>query len=169
MRRTLIALAALLFSVSAFAQTSSLTTVILVRHGEKVAPTGDPVLSAAGIARAEELARVLSDTQIAAVYATNYQRTQLTAAPVAKAHALTPVVLTADDKYVTNVLGRVREHAGGTIVVVGHSNTTADVIRALGVKDFGAIADSEYDNLFVVTTDGKNATLTRLRFGAPAH
>ena len=52
------------------------TTVILVRHAEKATEgmANDPPLSAAGVGRAKELARVLAGTKLAAIYTTPYER-----------------------------------------------------------------------------------------------
>jgi hypothetical protein len=53
--------------------------------------------------------------------------------------------------------------------VVGHSNTTPDVLRALGVTAAPAIADSEYDNLFLLTfAPGVAPRLLVLRYGGVA-
>jgi phosphohistidine phosphatase SixA len=71
------------------------TTVILARHAEKAAPTGDPVLTPVGDQRAQDLARALADVRLAAVITTQYQRTRLTAAPVAQAAKLEVSIVTA--------------------------------------------------------------------------
>ena len=56
---------------------------------------------------------------------------------------------------------------GATALVVGHSNTVGAIIRELGVKETIKIADSEYDNLFIVTVGNNGvATLQRLRYGS---
>ena len=56
------------------------TTVILIRHAEKVIDPNnpDPDLSPAGQARAQELVRMFGDAGINAIYATQYKRTQQT-------------------------------------------------------------------------------------------
>src|SRR5438067_11607217 len=56
------------------------TTVILIRHAEKVIDpnNADPDLSPAGQARAQELVRMFGDAGINAIYATQYKRTQQT-------------------------------------------------------------------------------------------
>src|SRR5438132_12240842 len=60
------------------------TTVILVRHAEKVIDpnNNDPDLSLAGQARAQELARMFGDAGVNAIYATQYKRTQQTVKPL---------------------------------------------------------------------------------------
>ena len=49
----------------------------------------DPALSAAGRARAASLAAMLKDTKLTAVFATEFKRTQETAAPTAAAQHVT--------------------------------------------------------------------------------
>lgn len=143
-----------------------ITTVILVRHAEKAAATAmssDVPLSDAGTARAKELARVLAGTPIDAIYTTQYQRTKQTAAPLAAERHLEPIV--ADPAAMANVIRT--KHAGQTVVVVGHSNTTPEVIRALGVALPPTIGDNEYDDLFIVTlAPGAAPKLVTLRYGA---
>jgi broad specificity phosphatase PhoE len=149
---------------------SPITTVILVRHAEKAGATGDVPLSPAGAERAKELTRVLSGTSIAAVYSTPYLRTEQTAAGLSKAHALETVIVDANDAYAKNISAMIlKDHKGETVVVVGHSNTTGDVLKALGITDPPPIADSQYDDLFVVSiADGAAPKLIALRYGAVA-
>jgi broad specificity phosphatase PhoE len=166
MRRLLAALLFLLAASAAFAKQP--TTVILVRHAEKAAMKGDMPLSEAGKARAQELARVLADVHLDAIFVTPYERTRQTAAPIAKAAGLTPVELAADADYAKTIAAKVAEHAGGTLLVVGHSNTTPDVIRQLGIADAPSIAETQFDDLFIVTVTDGAAKLIRLRYGAAA-
>lgn len=144
------------------------TTVILVRHAEKQDVTDDPPLSAAGQERARELARILAGTKLTRIYTTPFRRTNDTAAPVAKEHDLQPLEFKAGKTYAPDLAAKIRnEHAGETLLVVGHSNTTQHLIQALGAADAPPIPDSQYDDLFIVTlgTDGK-ASLVALRYGA---
>jgi broad specificity phosphatase PhoE len=107
----------------------------------------DPDLSEAGHARAQSLAVMLKDAGIRAIFVTQYKRTQQTAAPLAKALGLTPTVVNSKD--LPGLVAKVRE-ATGNVLVVGHSNSVPDTIKQLGIADAPAIADDEYDNLFVV-------------------
>ena len=63
-----------------------ITTIILVRHAEKIIDPNNPDvdLSAAGQARAQEIARMFGDAGINAIYATQYQRTQETVKPLSE-------------------------------------------------------------------------------------
>ena len=158
----------LLFAVSTLANGGpQITTVVLVRHAEKAGPSGDVQLSDAGIARANELARVLTGVKFDAIYTTPFHRTRNTAAPVAESAGLKPVEIASGATYAADMAKIVREkHAGDTVLIVGHSNTTRDVIKALG-GDIPEIVDSQYDDLFVVTlVDGAPVKVLPLRYGA---
>jgi TonB family protein len=129
-----------------------LTTVILVRHAERgPASPNDPVLTAEGQQRAERLARMLGNTPISAIYTTPFARTRGTAAPLAAARALTPIEVPLSPDYASDIVARVHEQRGGTFVVVGHSNSTRDVLRAFGVRNAPEIPETDYDNLFILT------------------
>ena len=143
------------------------TTVILVRHAEKVDDSTDPALSEAGRLRALALADALADAGVTAILTTQYERTRMTAAPLGERIGIEPVVVTASGRtHAADVAARVREHADGIVVVVGHSNTVGAIIHALGGPDVGNIADGEYDNLFVLTIDALEARLIRSRYGS---
>ena len=62
--------------------TPGFTTVVLVRHAEKELTGDDPGLTAQGSERADALAHVVGEMDVAAVYATQYARTRATALPV---------------------------------------------------------------------------------------
>ena len=142
--------------------------VILVRHAERAdnaaggagMMASDPDLSAEGRARAATLARTLRDAGITAVFTTQYKRTQQTAAPLAKALGLEPVVVASSES--AAVIEKIRA-AGGTVLVVGHSNSVPELLKRLGVTEQVAIEEQEFDNLFVVVP-GAPPTLVRLRY-----
>jgi len=162
--------AALLALILAMAMpASAATTIILVRHAEKAVMQGDMPLSEAGAARAKELARVLADARVSAIYTTQYRRTKETVAPLADALKLTPKEITAGGKeYPATVVREVlANHKGETVVVAGHSNTTVDVLRELGMKDPPFIPEPQFDDLFVCTVgDTLPASCVALRYGA---
>ena len=150
---------------SLFASEPAVTTVILIRHAEKVDASANPGLSAAGQRRAQSLERLLRDVPIAAVYTTPFTRTRHTAQPAAAGRGLSPTEITADTKLAENTAARVLDHSGKAVLVVGHSNTIPDTIRALGFKDVPAIEDTEYDRLFICTlVDGKPVSMLTLRY-----
>ncbi len=129
------------------------STIFVVRHAEKAKSNGnDPDLSEAGRARAESLAKILKDANITAIYATEFKRTQQTAAPVAKAFGIELTIVPAKD---TATLSAKLRDLHGNALVVGHGNTIPDLIKALGVETPVNIAETDYDNLFVVVLDEK--------------
>ncbi|MFL6247657.1 MAG: phosphoglycerate mutase family protein [Thermoanaerobaculia bacterium] len=164
-----LALVLALFATSLAAAPNSVTTVILVRHAEKASQEDASPLTAVGTERAKELARVLTAVKVDAIYVTQFRRVQDTAAPVAQALGLTPVVRNTGATYATDLAKEIREqHRGQTVLVVGHSNTTVAVMKALGA-DVAKIEESEFDNLYVLTdVDGASAKVVALRYGAVA-
>ena len=175
MRNLLIAAAAL-FGTGAYQSAPSTvappTVVLLVRHAEKAAePAADPPLSEAGKARAQALVAVTGSAGVNAIITTQYDRTKSTAAPSAAALNVTPQVINAGPlaQHAKAVADQVMKHAGGTVLVVGHSNTVSAIIGALGATQPRDLCDSEYDALFVVVLgDTGPPRVVRSKFGAPS-
>jgi broad specificity phosphatase PhoE len=138
--------------------------VYVVRHAEKVDESNDPALSAAGQARAEALARHLRNAGITAIVVNKYQRTQLTAAPLAAQLKLQPeqLPLSTPEAVVAALKER---HAAETVLVVGHSNTVPGILEQLGCQEKITMTNDDYDNLYVVIpgADG-TARLLKLKF-----
>jgi broad specificity phosphatase PhoE len=139
-------------------------TVILVRHAEKADQSKDPPLSEAGRARAGALAALLAKAGVAAVYASEYQRTIQTAEPLAAALKLAVQTIPAADS--AGLADRLRScHADDVVLVVGHSNTLPDLMRRLGHETTETIDDNDYGNVFVlVPRPGRPPAVIRFRF-----
>lgn len=141
------------------------TTYILLRHAETTGAGSNPALSAAGMARAEELKGMLQSLTVSAVYATNFLRTQHTAQPLATDQGLTvqPYDAFSPDPLIDQTL---EAYPMGVVVIVGHSNTTPDFLNAMtGTSMYQDIPESEYDNLFIVhVTKRGRATVTHLKY-----
>ncbi len=158
----LFSLVLLSVSFTAYAQ----VTVIFTRHAEKAAtPAKDPPLSEAGQKRAALLGSMLADSGVDAIYVTEFQRTQQTAAPLAALVHVKPTVLPAKDT--AALVKAIRARESGVVVVVGHSNTLPDIMAALGGPKL-KIPESEYDNLFVLTVGPSQSSLLRLHYGNTA-
>lgn len=156
-RWSILCLVVLALAAPAFAQ----VTVILTRHAEKAAtPPKDPPLTEAGKNRADLLASMLADSGATAIYVTEFQRTQLTAAPLAARVHVEPIVLSDTQQ----LIQAIRARKSGVVVVVGHSNTVPDIIVGLGGPKV-SIADPEYNNLFVLTVGPSQSSLLRLHYG----
>lgn len=152
------------------------TTVFLLRHAEKAdAPREDPPLNDMGKARAQKLAELLAQSEVKAIYTSQYQRTKLTAEPLAKQLGLTatplqikmsatnPREISAEST--KEVVNKIYERAGDAALVVGHSNTIPEVIKMLGGDVVPVIDEQKFDDLFVVTVYGKGkAKVVRLKY-----
>ena len=168
-----LALAALL-AVPAAATAQRETTVILVRHAEKVTTDPrdpDPALTPAGEQRARDLAALLRRRHVAAVITTQFARTQLTGKPTADAAHLPVDSIRAGRDAVAHAaaiaeLIRTR-YAGKTVLVVGHSNTVPKIIAALGGPTLADLCDSAYGNLFTLVIPPQGAPrFTQSHYGA---
>ncbi|WP_237067505.1 SixA phosphatase family protein [Microbulbifer guangxiensis] len=147
-------------------ESSGTRVVYLVRHAEKRTDDPaerDPALTAAGKERAVALARLLRDANIERVYSTDYRRTRQTATPLAQQSGL-PVTL-YDPRDLEGFAGRLRN--GPTrVLVVGHSNTTPQLVALLGGEPGSEIREShEYDRLYVLVLHGDETVTLLQRYG----
>ena len=155
------------------AEENETTTIILVRHAEEDRSKGQVPLTDAGSARAKELAWVLQNVKIDAVFSTDTVRTISTARPMAETKGLTPNVYTYKEysdlqPFVDSV---VKKYRGKTVLISGHSDDVPAMVSMLR-KDFGTgenvrVMDKPiYDNLFIVfvPTNGKTVVLN-LKYG----
>jgi broad specificity phosphatase PhoE len=161
------AIAPVLIAAPALAQ-----TVVIVRHGEKAAQKGDPDLSSLGQARAQALAQSLAGARLALVLTTPLKRTQQTGLPAAQGAGV-PVVPVAfdggDAAHAQRVAAQARKApADATVLIVGHSNTVADIARALGDPAPETLTDCDYDKMTIIQFDGPAAPkVIHSRYGAP--
>ncbi len=139
--------------------------VYLVRHAEKVDASADPALSAEGTERAQLLAHILADAGITQIHSTDYERTRQTGAPLAEQLGMD--IASYDPRDLPGFAARLRATPGRHLVL-GHSNTTPDLVAALGGDPMGAIDEAaEYDRLYSVVILGDKTVSTLLRYGVP--
>jgi broad specificity phosphatase PhoE len=141
----------------------SLTTVILVRHGDR---TGEN-LNELGIQRAQTLARVLGESNVQVIYASSIPRTQETARPLANQLGLTINIY--DPNNLAALASEIKsQHRGKTILVVGHSDTVSPTIELLGhTPGPGLIPGAEFDNMYLLTYNRKSRSkLIKMKYGA---
>lgn len=145
----------------------STTTLILVRHAEKVKDgSNDPILTPEGKVRANELMYILKHVELSAIYSTSYKRTQQTVLPTANDKNLEIQNYNPGERgFLKKVLN---SHSGRTVLIVGHSNTIPMLANELaGRKDYDDLNDTTYDNLFFVQVHSNGQTkIIRMRFGA---
>ncbi len=140
---------------AAAAATAHDQLIVLVRHAEKASDQGDdPALTEAGTARANGLKMALSDAGVGAIITTEWQRTRLTGAPLARTLGIEPIVVgTAQGEsaqHPQKVADTVRAQSADVVLVVGHSNTVPAIVLALGGPDVGKIGDDDYGNLYLL-------------------
>jgi phosphohistidine phosphatase SixA len=129
--------------------------IFIVRHAERadshngssMSLPNDPGLSDAGRARAEALSTLLKDAGITAIYATEYQRTQQTAAPLVRIAGVRVSIVPG--KETASLVTKLKQEPGH-VLVIAHSNTIPEILKGLGVMTPVTIGESDYDNLFVV-------------------
>ena len=184
MKPTMLILTSLVFALVVFCQPVVAQdefkpiTVFLIRHAEREdEPRQDPPLSKDGVARSQALARLLSNAGIKAIFTSQYSRTKQTAEPLATKLGLTVTSFTlktnpSNPRQITEestaeVTNKILEHAGQSVLVVGHSNSIPDVIKMLGADVVPAIDEKKFDDLFVVTVYAKGkAKVVQLKYGA---
>ena len=146
-----------------------ITTVYIVRHAEKdtLGKAQDPELSAEGRLRAQALSQTLAKRQPAALFTTDTKRTRATLAPLAAATKLEPQ--TYDPKRGRDLADLVlKQYAGKSVVIVGHSNTVLSLIDDFGgIPPVDEVQDNEYDYLFTVrVAPGMQPTVETRGYGA---
>jgi phosphohistidine phosphatase SixA len=148
-------------------------TILFVRHAEKGEDDPvDPSLSEEGLLRAVALARMLGSAGVTHLFASEYQRTRQTLAPLGEAVGVDVHVVPArEPAALLSALGNLPRNS--VAVVAGHSNTVPGLVAALApgsplVKDAArlALGDDDYDRLFVVTqwSAERGATAIELRY-----
>jgi broad specificity phosphatase PhoE len=152
-------LLALAMPAAVTATSPDATVVVVVRHAEKATDDPrDPTLSEAGQARARALAQRLDATGLDAAYATQYRRTQLTAAPAAAKAGIDVAVRPVDAgnaaTYGPDLARDLRAlPPGSTALVVGHSNTVPGIVEAISGQPAPEMPETEYDRYTVIVLD----------------
>jgi len=153
-------------------------TVFLIRHAEREdEPRQDPPLSKDGVARSQALARLLSSAGIKAIFTSQFTRTKQTAEPLATKLGInvTPFTLKSNpakprqiaEESTAEVTNKILEHAGESVLVVGHSNSIPDVIKMLGGDFIPTIDERKFDDLFIVNVYAKGkAKVVQLKYGS---
>jgi broad specificity phosphatase PhoE len=135
-------------------------TLYLVRHAEKASDgSNNPDLTPAGHERAETLAGWLQAKPVQAIWSSDYQRTQQTAAPLA---ALTGLPVTSYDPRDGEGLAVLLVDQGLNALVVGHSNTIPELAAQLCSCEVAPMDDNEYGRLLVVTVSDQEVSLVSL-------
>jgi broad specificity phosphatase PhoE len=147
------------------AQDFQSTTFYVVRHADR--DGSNDSLTEAGIARAKQLAILMKTFRVEAIYSTDTERTQNTAKPTAEALDLD---VTSYGDLTDDWFQKLKtDHAGQAVLIVGHSNTSGQIVNGLGGAGDFSLEEDEYENLFIVTTKPDGATAIKIDFGAADH
>ena len=141
------------------------TTYYLIRHAEKDrtnTTNKNPNLNSDGVIRAEKWAKNFENIKLDAVYSTDYNRTQQTAAPTAKSKGL--IIQSYNPSKMYDSIFK-KNTKGKTVLVVGHSNTTPVFANTiLGQKKYKNMADNDNASLYIVTVfnDKKSSEIKKV-------
>lgn len=130
-------------------------TLYFIRHAEKdLTKKADPELTSQGQETAKKLAQYLSDKPLQAVLSSDYRRTKQTAEPVLNRHDLALTIYNPRElaELANQLLSKKQ-----TVLVVGHSNTTPEIVSLVGGKS-KPISDEEYGELFIVSINPEQGT-----------
>lgn len=141
------------------------STFYFIRHAEKDRTDSnntDPELTQKGLGRAMHWAEILKDTELDAIYSTDYLRTSMTAAP-------TSVKKDIDVQYYDprdiDLEQFKMDNLNKTALVVGHSNSTPDFVnKMIGEEKYASLDESNNGTLFIVQMINETATVQQLHF-----
>jgi broad specificity phosphatase PhoE len=151
-----------------FYRSATTAVVLLARPVEKEPGTiNDPPLSPEGEQRAQQLAQMFGDGSgggLDAIYVSDDRRARQTAEPLAQRLHRAPVVFSAAEARAT-ASRLLREHAGGTVLVISSGTALAQIVHELSGTDPGPAAQGESDTLYVVSVPSfGRAHVVRLRY-----
>lgn len=144
---------------------STVTTIVLVRHAERLNNTDTTPLSPAGFQRARALRHALDSAGIQAIFVSDKLRARQTADSLRIAHSLPQIQIPKDS--ITQLVDSLRGRSGQRLLVVGHSDTVPQIIAAYGLAP-PVIQETEFDKLFILTVRQRATRLLPLQYGAPS-
>lgn len=156
---TLVLMTSIMASTLSFASESR--EIYLTRHAEKQHDgTSDPSLTEEGYKRASNLATFLKSKNIKTIYSTNYKRTMETANATAE---LLNITIRHYDPSALNEFAEQLISEKGNILVVGHSNTTPELVALLGGEAGEKMEETEFDRLYQLAINKNKVSTTIIR------
>ena len=107
---------------------------------------------------------MLANVGLTHIHTTDLNRTRSTGQPAAEAAGLAMAVYDPGD---LPGLAAELTTTPGRHLVLGHSNTTPELVAALGGDPGSPIDEMEYDRLYIVTVTDDGVSTVLLRFGVP--
>jgi broad specificity phosphatase PhoE len=124
--------------------------VFLIRHAERDFSSSDGGLIEAGQERAGKWVEVFADVKLDAIITSEMLRTRQTAEPISEELKIPTRIFTRYDVEGLVTLLRT-EYEDDRVLLVSHSSSIPQIIRALGSDEWISISD--YNDLFVVDLD----------------
>ena len=147
-------------------QIEKVTIIYLVRHAEK-AVGNDPGLTREGTTRANDLAEILQDVPLDGIYSSDFKRTLSTALPISEAKNINIQRYNHQNLY---AFAEEIKAKYGTYLIVGHSNTTPEMVALLGGTPGEPIAEWEYDRMYrLMIKEGKVLETEQLTYGEKSY
>lgn len=143
------------------------TTLIVVRHAERVVPDGDVPLGENGRERAALLTAMLAEAGVTHVFTSQMIRARETAAPLAAQLGLTPTVIAVEKG--DDLVAQLKQlPVGAVALVVNHGGTIPGVLQKFGAAKPAPIPENAFDRMFIVTRDSTgNVSVVQFRYGRP--
>ncbi len=142
---------------------TNISTYYFIRHAEKDRSNPDnkdPELNQAGLGRAIRWAEVFDPVALDAIYSTNFERTEMTAAPTVVKKNL---VLQYYDLKDLEIEQFKETNLGKNVLVVGHSNSIPEFVnKMIGEEKYSKMDDYDNSSLFIVRIINGKATDIRL-------
>ena len=139
--------------------------IYLVRHAEKLKSADkDPLLSPCGLAQAEAMAKLLPTT-LNTIYHSGYHRTQQTAQQIGLAQSdakLQPYNAGDLPALAAKILQQ-----RSAVLVVGHSNTTPELIHLLSKLAAPKITEQDYGVIYQLKQSGQGYNLLSFAIKQP--
>jgi len=139
------------------------STFYLIRHAEKDrtdTTNSNPELNQDGLSRAIKWAEIFNPIDLDIIYATNYERTSMTAAPTSIKKDINITYYNPSD---IDIEALKLANQGKNVLIVGHSNTTPEMVnKLLGYEKYEAMDDTDNSSLFIVRIIDSVATDIRL-------
>ena len=151
MTKSIALLALLLLSWSCLAEQQNW---YFIRHFEKQ-QGADPHLTVQGRQQAQTLVTALKGKVVNKIYSTQYHRTLESVAPLATERGIE--VALYDPSKLAEFAQQIRRE--NNILIVGHSNTTPQLIRLLGSQT-ADLSETDYGQLFTLTISDNQSKLS---------
>ncbi len=153
-----------------FSLCSCTTKYYVVRHAEKRNNTDTSTLTLQGQQRAIALKDLLNDKGIDHIYASVFNRTQLTAGPLANEINKSLIIYSLDTTQ--KLAEQLKRYSGSDILIVGHTNNIPEIIRYLSDESIAPIDETDFDNLYIVEINRNfgwtSKYVTSTTYGAPS-